>query len=332
MKIIFLWHWQKKIKPDGTGFFVEDSFIYAIGKLSQEHEVYLFAINKNSVDKEVWCKSQNIRYKFYSTVDKLIDAVKKEQPDILFYNHHPDDFYNIRKELNLSSKIKGIYFSAPITPAPDWADMNILMVHHNCHKNQLIQLGVPETNIWVSPKTANEKIFYPRKIEKKWDVIYPARGGLGYWKRLELIVEACKLAKLSLVIPGSNLDATDLKHVTVLPWLTPEELAIAYNQSRCLAVTSGFQEMGPRIIPEAVMCNIPFVVCNDSPAGVSHAQRLGGLISKPNPRDFAKMLKKAVQLNNDFRKRALELGMDYESNYRVLKEILFRFEQKGFKC
>ena len=86
------------------------------------------------------------------------------------------------------------------------------------------------------------------------------------------------------------------------------------------------EKWGPRVIPEAVMCNLPFVVCKDSPACLSYANQLGGFIARPRVRSVAKQISKALKSDTDFRRKALEIGMDVEGNYRIFIEIIRRLQ------
>lgn len=328
MKIAFLWHWRKKVNKELTGLAIKDSIINAIGKFSDDYDVYVYALDNLNAERETFCKEHNITYKFFQTKDKLIRAIKDFNPEVLMFNHHPKNYKSVRKSLRPYSKINGIYITSQIKFMWDWRKFDFIFANHEYQKKRLIRFGAKKENIWISPKTADEKIFFPMKKDKKWDLIYPARGGIGYLKRIELVIEAAKINKQSVVLPGSSTKLNKYPNVTVLPWLSPEELAEVYNKSRCLVITSNKREMGPRVIPEAVMCNLPFVVCSDSPAGVSYAKQLDGVITMPRPKDIAKGINIAINRNNNYREKALSIGLDVDINYRHMLEVINKYENK----
>jgi len=185
-----------------------------------------------------------------------------------------------------------------------------------------MEFDIPEDKIIVAPKTADLNVFKPLNIDKKWDCIYPGRCTEGYWKRPELAIEACQIAGKSLVMPGANLKRT-YNHVKIFnKWLTPFELNIIYNQSRCLLITSNYKEMGPRVIPEAAACNIPIVCCSDSPANVSYVEKIGGFIAKPDPLDIAGKIKLATNTICNSREQLKNLGLTRDLILKKILEIL----------
>lgn len=331
MKLAFLWHWRKKLDSSESQLAIKDSIVNAIGKLNNEYKSFVFILDDKGEDRDTYSEEHNINYIFRNDLAKIKSEITKLEPDLLMFNHNSRDYSELVFNLSSVVKLKGVYITSSIESSSIWKEFDFIFANHNYQKDLLVKYGADPKNVWISPKTADEEIFYPDPtIEKKWDVVYPARGPIGYFKRPEIAIEACRRLGLKIVLPGADINENDYDHVTVLGWLTQEKLAQVYNQARCLVITSDYREQGPRVIPEAVMCNLPFVVCKDSPAGVSYAEKLNGYAAKPNPRSVAKAIKKALESNFDYRKKAIELGLDIDGNYRLLKEVIFRY-QRGIK-
>ncbi len=323
LKIVFLWHWQKRLTDEEKPVFaVPDSLINAAGRLSSDYIVKLVAFSKER-DYEVHSAKQNIDYIFRTSLEGLMSAVTDIDPDILLINHNPNPYEKLQKMLNRLRAKKIIYYSAPIKELNQYhKKIEYHLVHHKYQKEILKRKGIDPKKIVVSPKTADMEIFNPGDIEKKWDCIYPMRGGMGYWKRAELAIEACKLNNMLIVMPGAKIPPEYSWVTTFGEWKSPKEMARLYNQSKCLVITSNEKEMGPRVIPEAAACNIPIVCCSDSPACVSHVKRIGGFVAEPNPKDLAEKIKLALQEKLDSRRRMDELGFDYDLNYRTLSNLI----------
>jgi len=293
-------------------------------------------------------------------LDTLIGEIRKFNPDICFFNHHSEPYDDFLKALDDLSCKRILYFSAPISLERTARNFDAFIVHHEYQKTKLINLGINSEKIDVAPKMTDFDVFYDKKNPvKKWDCIYPSRGGFGYWKRIELAVGACALAGATLCCPGSSIpntmgrpparnfplsariwpayfyknmlrkykkakknpDLDAFPWVETLPWQSTEQMVNNYNQSRCMIITSDENEMGPRVIPEAAACNLPVVVCSDSPSCVSHARKIGGFIAEPDIRDIADKIRMALSLKTvHSREYLLEAGFDTWTIYRALKK------------
>jgi len=342
LKIRFVWHWYKKTSKELNGAFsVFDSLLFAIQKLSEKYDVEILCLSKIGQGK-YFTKQQQIKYVFFKTKNEIISYLQKNEPDVVFLNHHSDDYRLFLKKINALSALKIIYYSSPIklngldflrflkrnglgaeNINKEHNNINYHIVHHEYQKKQLEKFfGIIANQIFVAPKTADLNVFKPIALRKKWDCVYPGRCREGYWKRPKLAIKACDILDKSLVMPGARL-LNQYNNVTVLDrWISSQELNIIYNQSRCLLVTSNYIEMGPRIIPEAAACNIPIVCCSDSLAAVSHVRRIGGFIAKPNPRDIAKKIQLATCTICNSREQLLNLGYTRDLVFKTIESIL----------
>jgi len=357
MKLVFVWHWEKRFFPNkNDGFYAEDTLIKTIARLREEGEdSVIWAVCGDVADEtEFVSKRQGVAYKLFPSRERLIGAFAGSGADVIFMNHNPaayDDVLNAA--INTSAKTV-VYFSAPIVGCENFQHIDCYLVHHDCHAQLLEGMGIPSDRIQVAPKTADMDVFHPdTNVQKRWTCIYPARGGFGYWKRLELAVEACRVAGVTLVLPGAEvprcapLSPQPIQSflaykahwfwkrlawrlpflslypwVTILPWQSPDEMAACYNRASCLLITSNEAEMGPRVIPEAAACNLPIVCCSDSPACVSHTRRLGGFIADPSPKALADCIHEALSKPCRSRAALLEEKLDTWVIYRVLMGLI----------
>ncbi len=356
MKLAFLWHWQKKTLPHLRGAFAaEDTLIKAIGRLTSEGEdAMVFAIGPSEyVRPPFLCDSQNVWYRLCPNREQLVDALADFDPHVVIMSHEPKDYDDVLEAVQRLSARKIMFYSAPITPNEITRQFDAFFVHHAFQGEVLAQIGYSRDKVVVAPKTADLDVFCPAADEvHRWDCIYPSRGGFGYWKRIEMAVEACRLAGKTLVVPGGRIPGTldcgarapgrlierrlparlsdftmryrrrPFPWLTTLAWQTAAEMAERYNQSRCFVITSNEREMGPRVIPEAAACNLPLVCCSDSPACVSYTEKLGGFIADPNPKDVAAKILQALAAPSATRESLLAQRMDSWVIYRVLKDKL----------
>ncbi|MBA7565134.1 hypothetical protein ES708_06809 [subsurface metagenome] len=353
LNIVFLWHWQKRLTREKNAVFavpdfliniigklfseyslklviqgkrpifaVTDSLIGAIGKLSLKYYVKLVALSKKR-NYNVYSPEQNIDYIFRKSLKDIVSVTKKIDPDFIFINHHPMPYKELQEKIDQLRAKKFIYYSASIKEINDYhRRLDGHIVHHEYQKDILKKKGIDTEKIFVAPKTADMKVFKPVALEKKWDCIYPMRGGIGYLKRPELAIEACRINNMSIVMPGAKIPPEYHWVTTFDNWKLPEELAELYNQSKCLVITTDDMEMGPRVIPEAAACNIPIVCCEDSRACASHVKKIGGFIAKPNPMDISEKIKLAIKTKTNTRQRLLEIGYDYDLMYREISKLV----------
>lgn len=137
----------------------------------------------------------------------------------------------------------------------------------------LINLGVPKEKIIYLPSFyIDQRIFYPRNLEKKYDLLFVGR--LVNNKGLDLLIKVLKLLKkdllnfkIAIVGKGPKEDWLKLKikdeelinNIEFLDWVgNNQELASIYNQAKILLITSD-NEGGPRVGLEAMACGIPVI-------------------------------------------------------------------------
>jgi len=362
MKWAFVWHWEKKSHPALKGAFAaEDTQIRAIGRLTEEGEdAAIFCIGTaEAPDGRYYSERQSIWYNRAPDPHHLFQAITDFAPDIVVLNHNPNPYNDFLEAISSLQCKKVVFFAATLDYLELLQTFDAYVVHHPFQKELLGTLGYDKSKGVIAPKTADTDTFFPiANAEKKWDCIYPTRGGFGYLKRIELAVEACRLIGKTICLPGAKIPGTlhrdavsshgDISHrlpgrvlrlarrfgflrtsqypwVTTLPWQTPEEMNRCYNQSRALLITTNDRDVGPRVMPEAAAVDLPMVCCADARACVSHARSLGGWIAQPNPRDIARKVELALRFPRHTHEMLDAAGLDIWVIYRALRLLQERW-------
>lgn len=342
-KIFVVWHWYKKLTNDSQqpSIAVEDTLFDALYALAEHFDVTLISLNQHKLPS-YRDEKNGVNYVFCQNQKEIIEYANLHRSDVLLLNHHSQPYDDLIEQLLPTTDTSILFYSSAIQLQPldllrfklhhglfahpvsrVYKKINYHLVHHAYQKNELMhQTQLSPDRIFVSPKSANPSYFSPTKNgTKKWDTIYPGRCTEGYLKRPELAIKATDQLNMTLFMPGAKLKKTYPHVTTSTQWMDRNALNEAYNQSDVLLITTNYREMGPRVIPEAMMCNLPVVCCADSTACVSHVKKFGGYIAKPNVHDITKKLLLAKSTNVNTRE---ELIRQDEPNaiLRTLQNIL----------
>lgn len=129
----------------------------------------------------------------------------------------------------------------------------------------------------------NTELFKPMQMQKYWDGIFPATGAA--WKRHDLFAEALKDKGL---VCGwwqphepQCLEVCIKNGCAVLHHQMPESLVYLYNMSRTVVITSSDIGGSQRTVLEAMACNRPVIVMNDSTMTSEYVREGGGAIVEP---------------------------------------------------
>jgi glycosyltransferase involved in cell wall biosynthesis len=344
-KCFIVWHWNKRFKgnPDRPIIAVEDTLLDALYQLAPNLDLRIIAISPDgTTSKEYFDTEHKIQYILRTSHTAITQYTRQHKPEVIIFNHHSQPYDTLIEQLvdvcehsviyysaaiwlqfidRLRFKYRNGLFSNPINHTFELIDEHI--VQHAYQKQQLLKhTKIPEDRIHIAPKSANPNLFFPEPhVKKTWDVIYPGRCTERYLKRPELAIQATKKLSLTLCMPGARLKRSYSNVTVPKGWLDAPQLRAFYNQSKVLLITTNYREMGPRVIPEAMMCNLPVVCCSDALACVSHVQQIGGYIAKPTVHDISKKLLMALQTYTNTRDELLRL--DHPNRiFTILVKIL----------
>ncbi len=127
----------------------------------------------------------------------------------------------------------------------------------------------------------NEKLYKPIPLEKKYDAIFFGTHAL--WKRNDLFARAVKDKGISIgIFQNHERECYEIPQemgCEVHNEMPREELVNYINQSHTALNTADFWGGGQRMTLEAMACDVPPIVMNDSPKNCEYVKESGiGLI------------------------------------------------------
>lgn len=142
----------------------------------------------------------------------------------------------------------------------------------------LEEQGIAKEKIFIPHNVFSFGDFYPKAVEKKYDLIYV--GLLNYYKRVDLLVDVAyklvhdhKMKNLKVAVIGKGKLKEEIikyaaekgleSHIDFLPAGDKEYLNEMLNQSRLFAMTSQGEGL-PMVIVEAMSCGLPSVIFDDA--------------------------------------------------------------------
>lgn len=169
--------------------------------------------------------------------------------------------------------------------------------------------------IYLAPRSVFKKVFSSSNIDiaKRFNLsetfaLYV--GDVNYNKNIPLLVEACKLAGITLVICGKqaadiekiDLDHLELSHLKNIDWtgvtrlgfVSDEDLVVIYNLAKVYIQPSLYEGFGLPVL-EAMAVGIP-VICAKTQALVEIAEDAALFANQKSPEDFAKKIQ--LLINN----------------------------------
>ena len=189
--------------------------------------------------------------------------------------------------------------------------------------------------------------FYPLKINKKYDFIIITWGGDIKHKRwdivLELIERLCPSFKMVVIAYKGTISKKDLKIINkykedgqltfINSWVSKDEFPKILNQSKVMIVPSEWDNH-PRIMDQALLCNVPLAVNKDIYGGKKLiTERTGGLAPPEKLAECAvwvleNLAEKGVETRtwylknhgsyNAFREYTKFVNDIFDTNYRVV--------------
>lgn len=150
------------------------------------------------------------------------------------------------------------------------------------NEDELTAFGKP----WMRAFGINEKIFRPLPLEKKFDGFSAATFAL--WKRPELFAQALGGKGCWTGIKQEHekecYEVCEKHGVEIHDELPREQVNELMNQSNAVVNTSSLWGGGQRLTLEAMACNLPVIVMDDSPKNMEYVEESGfGLIVPPEP-------------------------------------------------
>lgn len=275
MKIGFIW--INGTKPRLSGQW-NDGLAKAMRILSEKHEVTYYDVPNTDWDNEdvliMWeapCTAQGEYADYYNKVRRA------DKPKILLFAGGP---------INLLDSV----------------GFDLYLVESELNEKEFEAIGLP----WRRAFGVNEEVMRPMQKKKLYNGFMQAT--FAEWKRHSLFAKALK----SLGAVAGRVQENDrqgyydckLHNVTIFEELPAEQVAEKINESRTVVNTASYWGGGQRCTLEAMACDVPVIVMNDSPKNMEYVRESGaGVICEPTP--------EAIQASIDIAREMKPKGRKY---------------------
>lgn len=189
--------------------------------------------------------------------------------------------------------------------------------------------------IYIIPNVVNTDVFKPlHNVEKKYDFIHLSTLDFTH-KRPDAILR--QFSKVLYSYPSATLamggdgDITSLTHVaeqlgisrsvTFFGELTPEEVSVFFNKSRCLVLYSSYENF-PCVIPEAWSCGIPVIASDVGGIREWLTEAQGFLVDPADEHQLADAMVNFLKKSEKFSSASLRA---YSSTYFSYASVSDRF-------
>jgi len=305
LKISFCWDWENKWIQMMTW---KDGLARAIQLLSEEFDVKVYSIGKDTIFQHDY-----FPIILKPTSEELANKILKDKPDVILVW---GDF--TRPTIPLLAH-KGIPMALCLAGGPfrEYADLfDLVFVESEVYKKQMEKEG---RNVRRAFGT-NTELFKPIKQKKVWDVIFPAT--FATWKRHKLFAESVKNALCcGWMYFDHETECWKIcqdNGITLLPHVPADVLVHLYNTSKTCVITSDSTGGSQRTVLEAMACNIPTIVMNDSDKTSEYIRACGlGEIVEPNPTH----IKEAVEKWKDKEINTRDWILENYSEYVYAKQL-----------
>ena len=191
---------------------------------------------------------------------------------------HNAEHYN---RIRYADKPRALLFAGGPIEYDTTPGFDMYFVESRINEEEIGALGLP----WMRAFGVNDTVLRPKPSTLVHDAFFQAT--FADWKRHQLFAEAMGNRG---VVAGRVQDgdrngynrAVELG-VTILPELSMEGIRDELNKSYCVVNTSSYWGGGQRTTLEAMACNCPVIVMDDSPKNVEYVEESGfGKVVPPN--------------------------------------------------
>lgn len=141
---------------------------------------------------------------------------------------------------------------------------------------------------WMRAFGINDRIFTPKNYPKRYDGCFA--GAFASWKRPELFAPLGNKIIAVGQFQESEKECYEVcqrSGVITKPLETREEISEWINCSHTVINPASFWGGGQRLTLEAMACDVPPIVCNDSPKNCEYVNESGfGLVVNPDTRSI----------------------------------------------
>lgn len=211
---------------------------------------------------EIWYWSGN-REKAYKDnfVERWMGSFKHNRqynPDVIFARGGFPEYDVVLKRYPNAFKI---YYGAGKRFYPQSKFKNYDLILCDTPKQlQYVQNHFPNSKAMLWAKPAAENIFKPINNEKKYDVAIVGNWSRRDLKDLSFAFSAISKDKNAVHIGIGNKSLRGHKNIHSTGWIARKNIADIYSTCKMAIVTCKTIDSCPRVIPEALACDIPLLV------------------------------------------------------------------------
>lgn len=215
---------------------------------------------------EVWYWGGKRKYQFTKQfIERWIPDFNHYQsqfnPDVIFCRGGFSEYHSV---LNRYPNAFKIYYGAGrrFLPQPGFSNYNLILQDSQEQLN-ICQNKYPNIKSSLFIKPAADNIFYPKEVEKIYDVCFPANGSQENIKGHKFVFQTAP-KELKILNLGNNTRKTEYPRNVRRKRVLKSQMAEEYSRCKVgIVCCSGKVDSCPRVIPEMLACGLPIVVLNE---------------------------------------------------------------------
>ena len=280
-KLDVICDWDSPLEQVATR---EDGFITALKILSQEWDIKYYRLGKDCVIYHPYLPVIQ-----EPTPEGIANAVLNDKPDAILF------FRDFTSPTTQFLKGKGIPMAICLTGGTFREQIDafdLVFVESEVYKQEFERLGKRV----IKAFGVNTELFKPIEQPKIWDAIFPAT--FANWKRHSIFTEAMGDKGLACGWmyqdhETENWQMCQDKGTMILPHLSHKAIAYLLNASKTCVITSDSTGGSQRTVLEAMACNIPVIVMQDSDKTTEYVRDCGtGDIINADPDSIRKAVER----------------------------------------
>jgi glycosyltransferase involved in cell wall biosynthesis len=316
MKIAVVWDWVNE-PLQITGW--QDGIFAMIRELRRKADVRIFT-QMTGITKETEVLTPSFPVSTFPGWEDMCASVESWGPDtVLFWA----DFTRPAIQRLTEQFPSAILFAGGEPILQNTSRFKKIFVESAVYKERLEVAGFPVEQAFGT----NTELFAPKSQPKMFDVFFPAC--FAAWKRHDLFASSVKGMRALACGWFQEHEpwcykACQEAGVMTIPHVPAHLLPDFYNASRCVLITSDSTGGSQRSVLEAMACNIPCIVMEDSDKTSEYIRQAGLeiLISAPDQASIQKTMSNVLSLNPShpvFRSR--DFIMEHYSEYIYANKV-----------
>jgi hypothetical protein len=225
----------------------------------------IYAMTRSEDETELWYWNGNREHKFSQNFTERwvpnFNTYRNEfEPDVIFCRGGFPEYHSVLKRFPKAFKI---YYGAGrrFLPQAGFSDYDLIL-QDSPEQVDICKSKYPniETTLFIKP--ACDNLFYPKNINKEYDIVFPANGTQEAIKGHKFVFSTVpkNYKILNLGNKGKISPPKNIERLRVLKTQMSDNLQRAKVGIVCC---NSNVDSCPRVIPEMIACNIPIICFED---------------------------------------------------------------------